>query len=898
MSRAACHPTAAAASALGLAALVAGGLCASPWIAAAQAGQSSSGPRQTARLRGLTLEQALLVLRERGVDLVFSSALVRPEMTVNVEPTATEPRRLLAQLLAPHGLRAVDGEGGSTVVVPRRATTTRRTAGADAVRGEVRSLFDGSPIAGAVVQAARAGPDPAVEAANAPSPVLTAADGRFVLTGLAPGRWTVRVHHPAYSPAAPAEVGLPEHLETGAAVLRIALRPEPFLHDEIVVAASRSTLLRADPAGPLSLSRSEVESLPHLGGDVFRALTLMPGTAANDNTAQLSIHGGRRDELLIALDGQELYRAFHLRDFDDALSVVPADTLDGVSLTTGAFGAPHGDRMGGVLDLTTASPSRRVVRLRMSVLNAQLSAGGALGGDRGSWLTSLRRGSIDLTSRIFGSEDPSFWDVSGKLERSFGDRHSLRAQALHAGDALELDEIEDDEVKRFDTEYDGAYLWLVHDVLVGDRTLVQTRVASSSFERDRRGFESEEEQTWEVLDRRETTVSELESRWSFEAGSRASTGWGVALRRFDTEYDYASSAEAAQLPPSPYFEPRAELRRFLGEESDEHAGAWLSQRLSPLASLTLELGGRFDRHTLTDDELWSPRLNLAWRPGESSVVRFGWGHFFQSQRSYELGVADGESSFAPAERAEHAVLGYERQLSDRPRAGLEALRVEAYRRSIRDPRDGFENLYEPINTFPEIEPDRVRVSPERSRAEVAELTLRGAIGARATWWLAYGLQRAEDRVASDWVPRPLDQPHTLNVVLGRRLGEAWQLDLAWRFHTGWPTTPVTALPGAPPSDENGEGGDGEGDPSSQPELLVGRLNSDRLPDYHRLDLRLSRTWTLRTSRLRFFLDVQNAYDRENLAGFDLSIDDDSGVLEKIPERWTGIFPSVGITWEF
>jgi len=60
-------------------------------------------------------------------------------------------------------------------------------------------------------------------------------------------------------------------------------------------------------------------------------VTLLPGTAANDVTAQFNVHGGRRDEVLILLDGQELYETYHLQEFDRAISVVEAGSLSGAS---------------------------------------------------------------------------------------------------------------------------------------------------------------------------------------------------------------------------------------------------------------------------------------------------------------------------------------------------------------------------------------------------------------------------------------------------------------------------------------------------------------------------------------------------------------------------------------
>jgi hypothetical protein len=69
------------------------------------------------RLAGLRLADALDSLRARGLRLVYSDAVVRPEMTVATDPPETTPREVLAAVLAPHGLLAKPGPGGLLVVV-------------------------------------------------------------------------------------------------------------------------------------------------------------------------------------------------------------------------------------------------------------------------------------------------------------------------------------------------------------------------------------------------------------------------------------------------------------------------------------------------------------------------------------------------------------------------------------------------------------------------------------------------------------------------------------------------------------------------------------------------------------------------------------------------------------
>lgn len=835
-------------------------------------------------LAGLTLTEALLALQARGLDLVFTSQVVRPEMRVEAEPAGDEPRAILDQLLAPHALKAQSGPGGVLVIVPAGSGA----AGGPSVTGTVRSAGSLAPLAGASIQLL-----------EARRQVRSAADGGFEIGPLAPGVYTLEAEHPDHLPARVEEIVVGER---GAAEVTVTLPSMPFINQEIVVRPSRLSLLQEEPTAPLSLSRDDIEALPHLAGDLFRALSLLPGVTANDLTAQFHVHGGRRDEVQILLDGQELYEAYHLQDFDRGISVLPPGGLSGANLTTGAFPATYGDRMSGVLDMRTVTPSeRRQSRLSLSLLSAVAASGGTLGrgwgggnrgggdrggGDRGTWFASARRGSIDLAGRLFGKEDPSFWDLFGKVERRLDGGHHLRANLLHARDDLEFREAVDGEEKSFDTTYDSSYLWLTHQASLGQRLLVESAASWSRIDRDRRGIEDEEEQSFRIVDRRTFEVLGLTQRWGFQAGSLHAVKWGLDLRHYQAEYDYFNRFEPSFVLFSELAGPRVGITRFEERFDGEHMGLYLSDRFSPAAPLTLELGLRYDRHPLTEDTLVSPRLNAAWRPGKASVLRLAWGHFYQSQRPYELGVEDGETRFFPAERSEHWVVGYERIFGGRTPGPVRALRVEAYRRRIADPRPRYENLFEAVNFFPEAEPDRVHVVPESSRAEGIEVMVQGVAGPRVDWWVNYAYATAEDRLGGREVARPTDQTHTLNLHLSSRWGERWRVSAAWRYHTGWPTTPATLEAVA----------DEEGEVELVP--VLGPLSSERLPPYHRMDLRASRQWPLRSGRLTFFVDLQNVYNRRNVAGFDLQIDEEAEELIFEAESWPGFFPSLGLSWEF
>jgi len=76
------------------------------------------------RYAGRSLADVLRDLQSRGLNVVFSSELVRPEMRVATEPTSTTLRKILDEVLAPHNLRAAAGPKDTWLVVRVREKVT------------------------------------------------------------------------------------------------------------------------------------------------------------------------------------------------------------------------------------------------------------------------------------------------------------------------------------------------------------------------------------------------------------------------------------------------------------------------------------------------------------------------------------------------------------------------------------------------------------------------------------------------------------------------------------------------------------------------------------------------------------------------------------------------------
>ena len=264
--------------------------------------------------------------------------------------------------------------------------------------------------------------------------------------------------------------------------------------------------------------------------------------------------------------------------------------------------------------------------------------------------------------------------------------------------------------------------------------------------------------------------------------------------------------------------------------------------------------------------------------GENTDLRFSWGRFFQSQGIHQLQIEDGETRFFPAQRADHAIVGIHYRFADYYR-----FRAEAYHKTFNNLRPRYENLFDPLAVIPELEPDRVRISPDSAQARGVELSLYYDGPGAVSWWGSYVRSQVTDRIAGDNIPRSWDQPHAI------QLGVAYntpKLDvaLALNAHSGWPNTSLQLGP-------NG----------SADNLQLQQRNADRYDSFASLDFRVNYKWALSDSKLSAFFEVSNATNRANpcCTDYELESDNDGNLaLIRTNEHWFGILPSIGILWEF
>ncbi|MFH1765290.1 MAG: TonB-dependent receptor, partial [Gemmatimonadota bacterium] len=628
--------------------------------------------------------------------------------------------------------------------------------------------------------------------------------------------------------------------------------------------------------------------------DLFRALNRLPGIATHDLSAKLRIRGAPDDQVLTLLDGLELYEPYHMKYWDGSLSVVDPDAVGSVDLLTGGFSAEYGDRLTGVMSMRSATPGPEVrTAVGVSATNASLFSSGGFGGDRGRWLVMARRGFLEYAFAVTGLDnggelEPTYWDVFAKTSFQLAAGHLLTAHVLQTGETLHA--VEEDGTL-IDGRYGSSYGWLTWNAALGPALSAETMVSAGALMGDRKGEDDGGDgQHLSVRDQRTMSFRGLSQNWSWQPADALLIRWGGSLKWQEVEYSYYRRGTdwRPNLRYATAYPWSLELDRLAltAEPSGFEGSLFLTGRARLAESLTTEVGLRYDDIGYTGDRVLSPRVGLAWEMGSGTTLRAAWGHYYQSQGLQELAPADADTTFHGAARGEHRVLGLEHQ-----RPGGTTFRVEAYQRLVRDPLPEFRSLVPEVEgLWEESLSERVRIAPTRGRAQGLELSGKGPAGERATWAASYALAVAEDEVEGEWVPRPMDQRHTLNLEVALRPTPTFSLSWAWSYHSPWPYT-LESFTRVPVVNSEGDG------------VFVGTfgpLNAERMPAYHRLDVRATKRFDLRRGSLALYLDVFNALNRENAYSVRTHVWWYQGRAEYVDEiePQMGVLPTLGLRWEF
>jgi outer membrane receptor protein involved in Fe transport len=301
-------------------------------------------------------------------------------------------------------------------------------------------------------------------------------------------------------------------------------------------------------------------------------------------------------------------------------------------------------------------------------------------------------------------------------------------------------------------------------------------------------------------------------------------------------------------------------------------GGFLEVEARVFDRLLLVPGIRFDYFSRVDETALAPRMAVRLALTDKWTLKGGVGLYHQEPSFDETAETFGNPDLNP-ESAVHYSAGVEYK----PLPHL-TLDVTGFYKDLR-------NLVSRTDATVERGGEIVPQNYDNGgvgRVYGLELLVRHEFANNFTGWIGYTLSRAErrDTGADEWRLFDYDQTHILNVLGTYELPRNWTLGFRWRLVSGNPYTPRVGSVYM------------VDDASYSP--IYGAPNSDRLPPFHQLDIRIDKRWVFENWILSAYLDLQNVYNRANTEGFSYNYDSS----EKRPQQGLPILPVLGIKGEF
>ncbi len=638
--------------------------------------------------------------------------------------------------------------------------------------------------------------------------------------------------------------------------------------DEIVVTPGRFAIDDGTPS-KLSLSKQRIERFPLVDNDVMRAAHIFPGVVASDYSARFSVRGSEKDDILVRLDGMELFNPYHLQDFGGAVSLVGLDLIQRVELLMGGFPAAYGDKMAGVFDITTKETDIEKVAANfgLDLINTTALVEGPLT-DKGSWRVSARRGYVDLILALMDLDEdykPQYADVYGKLTYEPTQSDTLTLNGLYGWDKNRIRQGDAD--NNLDSQYDNVTVWTRWRHYFGPKKWSDVFVFGGNAAQDRQtGAADFDVRSFGFFGAKTEFTSAFLDKHLFRSG--------IEWRWMTAQYDY--DVQERQPGIEQYKRILANL-----EDSGSEIKVFLQDEWQLHPKFALNVGGRyvFQDYRATGVQSYEigPRVALAVRPTDKLVLRGAWGIYHQPISMMNIPVEDDVQTVERAEQAIHYILAGEYQ----PNVTF-LFRVEAYYKTL-------DNLTGRLREFGRQ--TQIFLSPEFGTAQGVDVFVTHAVSDRLTWGVGYAYALAEESAGDETFFRQSDRRHSLAVSSSHQLSRGWHLHLTWRFHSGEPRTPLTHVLVSQP------------DGSTACDRQFGETHSERLPPYHSLDFRFTKRNPYSRWELTWYFQILNLYNRSNLDqyAFSESRDEETDMLlecEIEEEPMLPILPTLGVSVTF
>lgn len=687
--------------------------------------------------------------------------------------------------------------------------------------------------------------------------------------------------------------------------------------NEIVIESNIEKLnLKTPQMSVNKLTSSTIKQIPVVLGeaDIIKSLILLPGvTSAGEGASGFNVRGGAADQNLILLDEAIVFNSSHLFGF---FSVFNPDVIKDVRLYKGGIPAKYGGRLSSVLDIYQKEGNSKDFKVTggVGLVSSRLLIEGPLEKEKSSFLIGGRSSYAHIFLPLFDNDNKAyFYDVNTKINYRFNDKNNLFLSTYFGKDVFGLSD-------NFVNDYGNTVVnlrWnhLFTDKLFSNLSLIysdyfyglildfvgfewDSGITNFNLKYDFNHYVSEKVKLsyginniyikfnpGEIIPNREDSgivAEKLIDKYANEFAAYIDAEHKIS-DNFRLQYGvrFSNFTRLGQDELNNYANDQAVVynSEFKKYESAEATGVENYKRSDVLASFN-NLEPRVSMSYILDD-------NSSIKASYNRMVQYL--HLLSNTTSpTPLDVWTPSGTFVKPQQLNQYAVGYFKSFNE----GRYTLETETFYKDI-------SNRIDYINGANLIANNEIEtiILNGKARAYGLEMLFKKNEG-KFQGWLSYTLSKSEQLTAGrtaeepginngEWYSTPYDKTHDFSVNASYKLNDKWKFNSNFVFQTGQPTNyPV---------------GQYEYQGLNVPIYDDNRRNSDRLPNYHRLDI--SATLNPKKNKNRkwqgeWVFGIYNVYGRQNAASLAFTQNQETFRNEAVQTSIFGLVPSVTYNFKF
>ena len=689
--------------------------------------------------------------------------------------------------------------------------------------------------------------------------------------------------------------------------IEIEIEEDENMLSAVVVTPSPFRKTVESPVSMRIIGLQEIEKSPGGNRDISRIVRAYPGVSFSPigYRNDLIVRGGSPSENRFYMDGIEIPNINHFATQGASggpVSIVNADLIREISFYTGAFPANRSGAMSSVLDfrLRDGNPDKQTFKATLGASEVSFSGNGHLS-DKTTYLFSMRQSYLQLLFKALGLPFlPNFIDGQFKLKTKLSAHDELILLGLVGIDKMKLNTDEKGE----DAEYILSYLPTIHQetftVGASYRHYAGKHVQSVTFSHNylnnrnikylNNDESSEDNLTLRLRSIEQKTTLRLENQ----------TRLGQWTLKEGAEMNYSNYTNQTNQRifgiTSTLSDYRTDLNIFSwgGFFSTNYTTA--NKRFSASAGIRTD-GNNYNKERRGESCFHNSFISLSYELTQQWTISGNAGLYYQLPPYTALGFKDNDGLYANKNlkymQVMETSLGLDWHLQDRLMISAEGF-FKRYSRmplSLRDdiPLACKGDDYGTVG-------NEALIPTARGRAYGVETMLRWQIPERFNFVSSLTVFRSEyNDIASAW-----DNRFILNVSGTYNLPRRWSIGGKLSYIGGAPYTPYDEEKSSLVEAWNAQG---------RPYYDYSKYNTERLPNFAQLDIRVDKSFYFHRCMVGFYLDLQN------ITGSKLKQQDvimSTGVIEnpsapvgeqrykmKYLKQESGtILPSIGVTVEF